>query len=127
MKIRIDPLDKDFSRYVRLQSGGYCKRCWLLKKPNAYKGVKNLDCAHFHSRSRRSTRWDIENVAPLCRGCHGFLDGNPLEKVEFFLELLGQDRFDALTIRARTPKKYTVSDIEELKKYYKERIKEVEG
>ncbi len=127
MKIKIDALDKLFSRYVRLLSGGYCKRCWLLGKPKAYKGNKNLDCAHFHSRAKLSVRWDLDNVAPLCRGCHGFLDGNPLEKVEFFLELLGQERFNALTERARQVKKFSISEREELKDYFKARIKELDN
>ena len=126
MKIKLTPLDTAFSLYVRLLASGYCKRCWLLGKPKAYKGYKNLDCAHFHSRSKRSVRWDIENVAPLCCGCHSFLDGNPLEKIEFFLEILGQEKFNALNDRANKIKKYTQSDIKELELYFKEQTKQLE-
>ena len=106
MKIRVDALDKLFSRCVRLMSGGYCKRC---KK---YVGYNKLHNAHFHSRRKYSVRWDFDNTAPLCYGCHSFIDGNPFVKIEFFMELLGSERFAELNTRA-----------EQIGKYDKEKIK----
>ena len=105
MKIRIDPLDKLFSQYIRLLNGNVCKRCG--------KYSKQLQCAHFHSRRKKSVRWDRSNATALCYGCHSFIDGNPLEKVEFFMEILGKDEFDALNERAKQifpkPDKKTIS------------------
>lgn len=117
MKIRITKLDSLFSRYVRTISGGYCKRC---KK---YFGVAKLHNAHFHSRRKHSVRWDIANTVPICFGCHSYIDGNPLRKIEFFLEILGQEKFNSLNERAET---LTKVDKEALTVYYKERLKEVE-
>ena len=116
MKIKITKLDALFSKYVRLLSGGYCKRC---KK---YFGVRGLHNAHFHSRRKHSVRWDIENTAPLCYGCHSYIDGNPLKKIEFFLEILGQERFNKLNERAESLEKV---DKIALLEYYKKRLKEV--
>lgn len=118
MKIAISKLDRIFSRYVRLLSGGYCKRC---KK---YFGFNKLHNAHFHSRRKHSVRWDIENTAPLCYGCHSHIDGNPFKKIEFFLEILGQERFNRLNERAETLKKV---DKESLLKEYTERLNQLEG
>jgi len=119
MKIRTDVLDKLFSRCVRLLSGGYCKRC---KK---YVGYKKLHNAHFHSRRKHSVRWDFANTAPLCYGCHSHIDGNPYEKIEFFLRLLGQEGLKELDERARELK--PLMDKEALKLDLKNRIKKLEG
>ena len=116
MKIKITKLDALFSKYVRLLSGGYCKRC---KK---YVGYQKLHNAHFHSRRKHSVRWDTENTAPLCYGCHSYVDGNPLKKIEFFLEVLGQDRFNKLNERAEN---LTKVDKDELKEYYQEKLNEL--
>lgn len=118
MKIRTDTLDKLFSRCKRLLSGGYCKRC------GKYVGYKKLHNAHFHSRKKHIIRWDFDNTAPLCYGCHSHIDGNPFEKIEFFLELLGQERFNALNERAEVLKPQI--DKEALKKDLQEKIKKLE-
>ena len=118
MKIRTDTLDKLFSRFARLLSGGYCRRC------RKYFGYKKLHNAHFHSRRKHSVRWDIENTAPLCYGCHSYIDGNPFKKIEFFLELLGQERFNLLNERAEILKPQI--DKEALKRDLQDKIKKLE-
>ena len=119
MKIKTDTLDKLFSRYIRLLSGGYCKRC------GKYFGYKKLHNAHFHSRRKHSVRWDIENTAPLCYGCHSHIDGNPFVKIEFFLELLGKERFNALNKRAEILKPQI--DKEALKRDFEQKIRILKG
>lgn len=116
MKIKITKLDALFSKYVRLLSGGYCKRCgkWL--------GYAKLHNAHFHSRRKHSVRWDVDNTAPLCYGCHSYVDGNPLKKIEFFLEILGQDRFNKLNERAEN---LTKVDRDKLTMIYKKGIEKL--
>ena len=118
MKIRIDTLDKLFSRFVRLLSGGYCRRC------RKYVGYKKLHNAHFHSRRKHSVRWDADNTAPLCYGCHSYIDGNPFKKIEFFLELLGQERFNLLNERAEILKPQIDKA---LKKELQDKIKKLEA
>jgi hypothetical protein len=121
MKIKIDPLDQLFSRYIRLKAGigkdgvGKCERC----------GHYNfLQCAHFHSRRKRTVRWDEENAAALCYGCHSYLDGNPMEKIEFFKKKIGEDRFIQLNIRAMQT--HPKPDQEAIKIWLKQEIKKIE-
>lgn len=73
-----DKTDALFSRYIKLRSGGYCKRC------GNYLGVhsRGLHCAHCFSRGKKSVRWDSDNAVALCYGCHRYLDQRPLEKTE---------------------------------------------
>jgi hypothetical protein len=56
------------------------------------------------SRGKYATRWDLENATSLCYGCHRFLDTHPDLKAEFFQDLLGADRFDALMLRSNRTK-----------------------
>ena len=95
MKIRLDPLDRLFSRYIRLRDGGICQRC------GKYVGLtQGLHCAHFHSRRHQNTRYDPDNAIALDFGCHQYLDSHPIEKIEFFKARLGEQAFDLLRARA---------------------------
>ncbi|KKK87193.1 hypothetical protein LCGC14_2755690 [marine sediment metagenome] len=94
-RIRIDPLDTLFSEYIRRKSGGCCQRCGV------YHGWKGLACCHFNGRGLKSVRWDEDNVMAGCMGCHAYLDAQPMEKVHFFRNLLGEERFNLLESRKR--------------------------
>ena len=116
MKIRIDPLDKLFSQYIRMRAIERvhgCERCGAGKVD-----FKELQCAHFHGRSRKAVRWDEDNGVGLCFGCHQYLDSHAMEKVEWFKTHLGEEVFDLLNARLRgKPDKVA------LMLYYKEKLR----
>ena len=114
MKIRVTKLDQLFSRYIRLRDG-VCQRCY---------GISGLQTAHFHSRRKRSVRWNPDNSCLCCFGCHIYLDGNPLEKVEFFKKRLGDEKFDLLNIQANQRPGKVDENAEWL--YLQAKIKELE-
>lgn len=63
-------------------------------------------------RGKASTRFDPDNAAALCFGCHRWLDTHPDLKREFFRERLGDRAFDLLEIRANTPsRKLSLADV----------------
>ncbi len=95
MKIRIDKLDVLFSQVIRLRDK-VCQRCG---------GSNSLQCSHFYGRAKKSVRWDEDNAAALCFGCHQYLGSHPLEHVEWFKARLGEQKFDLLQGRARIPYK----------------------
>ena len=115
LKIKIDPLDRLFSEYIRKLSKGYCERC------GAYYGWQRLQCCHFHTRGEKAIRWDEDNACACDFGCHQYLDSHPLEKVEFFQKRLGK-RFDLLNARRRTMGR---PDKSALTLYFKTKIKEL--
>lgn len=121
--IKREPLDILFTRYIKLLCGGYCTRC------KRYLGVKSqgLHCAHFKSRGLKKVRWDRDNATALCYGCHRYIDhpNNRLIKIEFFMNLLGTDRFNALEERAKQT--HPKPDKESIKSDLKEKIKILEG
>jgi len=115
MKIKISPLDRLFSQFIRLRAMkrvGGCERCLTSKNDiqkedgSILSAWQQLDCAHFHGRGSQSVRHDEDNAIGACGACHMYLDSHPVEKVEFFRQGLGQERFDMLQCRARTPAKY---------------------
>ena len=117
MKVRIDPLDRLASEVVRRQSGGYCARC------GRYYGWQNLQACHFHSRRKKATRWDLDNIVALDFGCHQYFHENHKEFEDFMLKRLGEQAFDMLQARTRTPVKYV--DKEAIRLYLKAKIQEI--
>lgn len=64
-----------------------------------------LHCSHFHSRAKKSVRFDPDNAAALCAACHHYFT-DPLHKHDhemFFFKRLGVDGLNALAVRAQTP------------------------
>ncbi len=59
-----------------------------------------LQCAHIHSRGYTATRLDPENAVTLCRSCHMYFGNRPLEWEEFVDEVLGENYYKRLGIRA---------------------------
>lgn len=118
MKIRVDKLDVLCSEYVRRKSNGYCARC--LK----YFGWQNLQACHFIGRSNKAVRYDESNLVALDFGCHIYFGGHPLEFVEWFKARLGEENFNLLQARARTPARYLDKKLIEI--YLKEQLKTLE-
>jgi hypothetical protein len=94
MRIKIDPLDRLFSQYIRLRAKECCERC------GAFKGIQRLETSHFFSRRKKSVRFNPDNAAALCFTCHLYFTENPLAHVEWFKERLGDEKFTLLNIQA---------------------------
>ncbi len=120
MKIHRDKLDVLFSEFIRtraLKTVGGCERCFTPKI-----SITQLQCAHFIGRSRKQMRWDEDNAAGLCFGCHSYLTSHPLEAVEWFRQRLGQ-KGDLLQARARIT--YPRPDRVGIELYLREKLKEL--
>jgi len=120
MKIRIDPLDVQFSLYIRTKAGWKCECC----RRQFYPPTAQLQNSHFHGRRKKSVRWDPENCAALCFSCHRRFTEHPLEHVEWFSKRLGVTRFNALTVKANS---LTKPDKEMIRIWLKEKMKEIES
>lgn len=97
-KLRRSKADALFSDLIRTLADWTCERCHTPYEPP----TSLLHCSHFHSRAKKSVRFDKENAAALCIRCHQYLGGNPQEHLDFFRKRLGQKRLDLLEVRART-------------------------
>ena len=110
-----DPLDDLFSEFIRkraIHDAGGCERCLVpkfdIQKDNGdiFEAYKLLQCSHYHGRGAKSVRWDPDNAAGLCGACHIYFGAHPEEHRVFFIGRLGQDGYDMLYARKRTPAKY---------------------
>ncbi len=120
-KIRIDKLDALFSEYIRkraMKDTHGCERCLTWKQD-----YKELQCSHFFGRGQKSVRYDPDNAAGLCFGCHQYFGSHPLEHTEWFNSRLG-DKLDLLLARARVPARYM--DKEAIRLYLEAKIKELD-
>jgi len=100
-RLKISKADKLFSLYIRHRAQFTCERCLTYYQPP----TSALHCSHFHGRSKKSVRWDKDNAAAICYGCHRYLGSHPVEHAQFFLKRLGRAKFDALNLRADIPQK----------------------
>lgn len=99
--VRFGTLDRLFSKFIRLRDR-VCQRCG--------KAGGRLEAAHMFSRTRKSVRFDPENVYALCGGpnaaaCHRYFDTHETEKHAWLKARLGETRYALLALRAHTPKK----------------------
>lgn len=91
--------DKYFSDFIRERDNWTCQRCLKeYEKPS-----QGLHCSHFHSRAKKSVRFDPDNAIALCMSCHLYVGGNPYDHAEIFLKRLGKEKYEALAVRANTP------------------------
>jgi len=120
MKIKLDPLDKLFSRYIRLKAEGKCEYC------GKFVGYNRLQCSHFIGRRKRSTRYDPENACALDFSCHTFFQEHPYIHTEFFKKRLGSERFELLNARAEVISKVSKESKEKMKQDLREKIEFLE-
>ncbi|MDD4873370.1 MAG: hypothetical protein PHE15_00105 [Dehalococcoidales bacterium] len=126
--VRDGTLDDLVRKYIRLISDGYCRRC------GEHVGVEWIEVAHMYRRSRKTVRWDLRNVYPLCKdnpstgrkGCHGIVDNDQLELTSFMYEVMTPKEISELQeVATMTLKEYPI-DREKIKAELKEKTKELE-
>lgn len=123
MRIKIDPLDKVFSEYIRKRAVFNTLGCEFCGSQRAW---DRLQCSHFHGRRSRMTRYDPENACGLCFTCHIFLGEHPNIHSEFFKKRLGSDGFEQLNIRANQICKMTEEMKDRIGASLKAQIKEMD-
>jgi hypothetical protein len=122
LKIRIDKKDTVFSKLIRLRARFNCEKCGRYF-PHGH----GLQCSHFFSRRHQSTRYDPDNAAAHCFGCHQRLGANPIEFTAWIKQYLGDVRYEALQLRHRQIVKRTKADAEALYQHLKSELAALEA
>lgn len=118
-------LDRWFSIYIRLRdsdANGY-GRCISCGKLVHY---KDADCGHFINRQHMNTRFDERNCNLQCRSCNRFDEGNNVGYMQGLVKKYGQCVVQELTLKKHLYRRYSNFEYEELIKYYKQKVKELE-
>ena len=109
------------NRYVKLRDNGLpCISC--------QKEIKNKrDSGHYFSvGGYPSVRFDLRNINSQCINCNQFNGGNLIEYRKHLINKIGQNEFDELDRLAHQKRQYTIDEIKDLIKEYKEKIKQIE-
>lgn len=123
MKVKRDPADDWFSKYIRLRDS-QCVRCGSEVRFNDNGDPISHHASHFYGRGNESVRFDPLNVDTHCHGCHRYFTANPATFRDWKLEQLGQEEFDKLTLRSNTPQK---KDREIQKLIWRQEYKKLKG
>jgi hypothetical protein len=107
-----------FNKYINLRDKGL--PCVSCGKP--IKG--RVNASHFwNANNHHNVRFDEDNVHSSCITCNQFLSGNLLEYRTRLCVKIGQKRFDELEAKRHVTKKWTIEELKELIKEYKQKIK----
>ena len=112
-------LDLAWSKLVKLRARNKCEYC---HKPTG------LNSHHIYSRSKKSTRWDVENGISLCASHHTLSSTfsahkTSIEFVEWLTDYKGQDFIDRLRLKANTTQKLNAAEKKELLQELNKEIK----
>ncbi len=119
MPIKILACDREFSRCIREASNWTCERCGAQHEEKSM----GLHCAHFMSRGNWGTRFDPDNVAALCYGCHSYVDREPYEKTAWFEKRLGNGLAEIIIEKAKRPAYGIKKQKKAIAKHYREELK----
>ena len=112
-------LDDCWSKLVKLRAGMKCEYCLATNR--------QLHSHHIYSRSKKSTRWHVQNGLCLCATHHvlGNMSAHkaPLEFTQWLLQKKGQDYIDRLQIKANMVSKLHKFEKELLLKELQKEIK----
>lgn len=105
-----------FNKYIRLRDKD--KGCISCGK--ALDG--RVNASHFwNANNHWAVRFNEDNVHNSCITCNQYLSGNLLEYRTRLIEKIGQDRYDALEVEAKSTRKYTIEELKEIIKIYKDK------
>lgn len=96
--MKLSKADRIWAVTVKERDKWSCLRCEKGYVPHQARG---LQAHHVFTRSRKSTRLELENGVTLCTGCHRWAHSNPLEFHAWIKLQLGSGAYDALQQRSR--------------------------
>jgi hypothetical protein len=112
-KALINKCDKLFSIYIRKKF----KKCEICSNP------ETLQPSHCYSRMNMSVRWNEMNVLCLCDKHHREWEVmSQKEREHFLIGFLGELEFKYLLKEKNTIKQWTLSELQSLSEFIKERI-----
>ena len=85
-----------------------------------------LQAGHFIPGRHNANLFSERGVHAQCVSCNRYHGGRPLEYRRQIIKLYGEGSDEELEKEARATRKFTISELRELKEYYKSKLEEVE-
>ena len=111
---------KAFSIYIRTKysKDGICE-CFTC---GVHKPIKEMQASHGVGSRCNGVLFLEEIVRPCCYGCNVCKKGNYEIFIPKLIELYGFDGYQEFVKLRNKPKKYTIPDLQDIEKYYKEAL-----
>ena len=118
-KYLIEIAQKTCNTYIRMRDGKHCISC-------GYSGEnRQVHCGHYKSQGGNSAlRYNEDNCNSQCSICNTHLSGNLAKYRIHLIEKIGIERVEYLETTKNT-KKWTVEELKDIIKTYKQKIKEL--
>jgi len=123
----VKQLDSVFSQYIRLRAAnldGFTE-CVTCGKVDHW---KKLQCGHFMSRRKYSTRWmafPIPNCAPQCMACNMYAQGEQFKFSIYLDQTYGEGASDTLLLASNQIIKYSDQELIDMIDKYKVLLNEL--
>lgn len=108
-KALVKSVDTLHSLFIRRRDSNRCVVCGSRE---------NTQCGHIFSRVAYSTRWDLNkkgNAHCQCSGCNCSHEYDPYPFYNWYINKFGKAEFDRLYVRYKTTRKFTNTQLRELK------------
>ena len=117
-------LDKVFSEFIRLRDSDENGICTCITC-GAKHHWKNMDNGHFVKRQHMALRFNEINCNAQCRKCNWLGQGEDVKYAEALKKKYGNDIVDKLMVAKRQTNKLSQFYIDEMTKYYSQKLKEM--
>tara|TARA_R110000772_G_scaffold78084_2_gene167642 strand:- start:204 stop:584 length:381 start_codon:yes stop_codon:yes gene_type:complete len=119
----VKKLDTIFSIYIRRRNAiDDFVECFTCGKTDHW---KNLQCGHFQSRRKYSTRWDKLNCQVQCAKCNIFSQGEQYIFGKKLDEIYGEGTSNELALKGNFLIKFSTNELELLINDYKDLVNEL--
>ena len=116
----VKKLDDIFSIYIRRRYAiDDFAECFTCGKTDHW---KNLQCGHFQSRRKYSTRWDNLNCQVQCAKCNIFSQGEQYLFGKKLDEIYGEGTSNELALKGNFLVKFSTNELESLINTYKDLV-----
>lgn len=109
LSVQIKKTDKAMSEYVRAKTP-YCVICGTRDR---------LTNGHLITRTARSVRFDLQNCETQCMSCNYTHEFRPEVFTSWYIKQYGLEKYEALVVRSKCIKKWTVDELKELEEHFK--------
>lgn len=117
--------DAAFSKFIRMRDADAngivsCVTCGRRRH------WREVDCGHFITRAKQSTRYDERNCHAQCKGCNRFQGGKFLEHEAAIERIHGKGTADELKRKAMMECSRSAADFDYLAMEYKMKLDDIE-
>ncbi len=122
-KKAVERLDNIFSKFIRLRDSdkhGYCKCVTCGKK--AFWTREGMQCGHFQTRAKYSTRWHVQNAHAQCAGCNMVNGGQQYKHGLEIDKRYGEGSAERILMESNVTQKFTTFELEEMYESFKEEV-----